>query len=112
MKKRSLVQTVQRLVIGQTFTIVQLISLYVFFDSFMHLILWETRHVAEIYVTCSHEMIDKSRHAVPRFSLKTVVGVNLGEIEIFALYRSSFIFAPYTCSFLLYSTHKCFKFCK
>ena len=63
-------------------------------------------------VTCSHEMIDKSRHAVPRFSLKTVVGVNLGEIEIFALYRSSFIFAPYTCSFLLYSTHKCFKFCK
>ena len=65
-----------------------------------------------VYVTCSHEMIDKSRHAVPRFSLKTVVGVNLGEIEIFALYRNSFIFAPYTCSFLLYSTHKCFKFCK
>ena len=63
-------------------------------------------------VTCSHEMIDKSRHAVPRFSLKTVVGVNLGEIEIFALCHSSFIFTPYKCSFLLYSTHKCFKFCK
>ena len=64
------------------------------------------------FVTCSHEMIDKSCHAVPRFSLKTVVGVNLGEIEIFALCRSSFIFTPYTCSFLLYSPHKCFKFCK
>ena len=64
------------------------------------------------YVTCSHEMIDKSRHVVPRFSLKTVVRVNLGEIEIFALCRSSFIFTPYTCSFLLYSTYKCFKFCK
>ena len=58
----------------------------------------------------SHKMIDKS-HAVPRFSLK-LVGVNLGEIEMFALRRSSFIFTPYTCSFLLYSTHKCFKFCK
>ena len=65
-----------------------------------------------LLVTCSHEMIDKSRHAVPRFSLKTVVGVSLGEIEIFALCRSSFIFTPYTCSFLLYSTHKCFKFCQ
>ena len=64
------------------------------------------------YVTCSHEMIVKSRHAVPRFSLKTVMGVNLGEIGIFALCRSSFIFTPYTYSFLLYSTHKCFKFCK
>ena len=39
-------------------------------------------------------------------------GVNLGEIEIFALYRSSFIFTPYTCSFLLHSTYKCFKLCK
>ena len=65
-----------------------------------------------VNVTCSHEIIDKSRHAVPRFSLKTVVGVNLGEIEIFALCRSSFIFTPYTCSFLLYSTHKYVKFCK
>ena len=63
-------------------------------------------------VTCSHKMILKSRHAVPRFSLKTVVGVNLGEIEIFALCHSSFIFTPYTCSFLLYLTHKCLKFCK
>ena len=50
-------------------------------------------------VTCSHEMIDKSRHAVPRFSLKTVVRVNLGEIEIFALCRSSFISAPYSAPF-------------
>ena len=52
-------------------------------------------------VTCSHEMIVKLRHAVPSISLKTVVGVNLGEIEIFALCRSSLIFAPYTCSFLI-----------
>ena len=65
-----------------------------------------------LYVTCSHEMIVKLCHAVSSISLKTVVGVNLGEIEIFALCRSSFIFTPYTCSFLLYSTHKCFKFCK
>ena len=64
------------------------------------------------FVTCSHKMIVKSRHAVPSISLKTVVGVNLGEIETFALCRSSFIFTPYTCSFFLYSTYKCFKFCK
>ena len=64
------------------------------------------------YVTCSDEMLVKSHHAVPRISLKTVVGVNLGEIEIFALCRSSFIFTPYTCSFFLYATHKCFKLCK
>ena len=68
--------------------------------------------IIAINVTCSHEMIDKSRHAVPNISLKTVVGVNLGEIEIFALCRSSVIFTPYTCFFLLYLTHKCFKFCK
>ena len=73
-------------------------------------IMFDTVKIA--FVTCSHEMIDKSCHAVPRFSLKTVVGVNVGEIEIFALCRSSFIFTPYTYSFLLYLTHKCFKFCK
>ena len=44
-------------------------------------------------------MMVKSRHAVPRISLKTVVGVNLGEIEIFALCRSSFIFTPYNAPF-------------
>ena len=47
------------------------------------------------YVTCSHEMMIKSHHAVPSIGLKTVVGVNLGEIEIFALHRSSFTFTPY-----------------
>ena len=71
-----------------------------------------TCSLPKICVTCSHEMMVKLCHAVPSISLKTVVGVNLGEIEIFALCRSSSIFAPYTCSFLLYSTHKCFKFCK
>ena len=35
--------------------------------------------------------------------LETVVGVNLGEIEIFALSRSSFIFTPYTCKGLRYA---------
>ena len=54
-----------------------------------------------IYVTRSDEIGIKSHHAVPRISLKTVVGVNLGEIEIFALCRSSVIFTPYTCSFLI-----------
>ena len=66
----------------------------------------------ELNVTCSHEMDNKSHHAVLSIGSKTVVGVNLGEIEFFALYHSSFIFTPYPCSFLLYSTHKCFKFCK
>ena len=51
--------------------------------------------VAYIYVTRSHKMVLKSHHAVPSISLKTVVGVNLGEIEIFALCRSSVIFTPY-----------------
>ena len=54
-----------------------------------------------IFVTCSHEMIDKSRHAVPRFSLKTVVGVNLGEIEIsdYVIVHSflHLIRAPFCC---------------
>ena len=54
-----------------------------------------------LYVTRSHEMGLKSHHAVPSISLKTVVGVNLGEIEIFALCRRSVIFTPYTCSFLI-----------
>ena len=57
--------------------------------------------IDETYVTCSHEMIVKSGHAAPSASLKTVVGVNLGEIEIFALCRSSFILhlihAPFCC---------------
>ena len=53
------------------------------------------------YVTCSHEIGLRSHHAVPSISLKTVVGVNLGEIEIFALCCSSVIFTPYTCSFLI-----------
>ena len=52
-------------------------------------------------MTCSHEVIVKSRHTVPSISLKTVVGVNLGEIEIFALCRSSFIF--YTLYMLLFA---------
>ena len=65
-----------------------------------------------LYVTRSDEIGIKSHHAVPSISLKTVVGVNLGEIEIFVLCRSSVIFTPYMCSFLLYWTHKCFKFCK
>ena len=56
---------------------------------------------ARAYVTHSHEMGLKSHHAVPSISLKPVVGVNLGEIEIFALCRSSAIFTPYTCSFLI-----------
>ena len=67
--------------------------------------------VSLINVTRSHEMMVKSHHAVPSIGLKTVVGVSLGEIEIFELHRSSFTFTPYT-SFLSYSTHKCFKFCK
>ena len=54
----------------------------------------ETTLVSSINVTCSHEMIGMSRHAVPSISLKTVMGVNLSEIEIFALCRSSFIFTP------------------
>ena len=54
-----------------------------------------------IYVTRSHEIGLKLHHAVPGISLKTVVGDNLGEIEIFALCRSSVIFTPYTCSFLI-----------
>ena len=52
-------------------------------------------------MTRSHKMVLKSHHAVPSISLKTVVGVNLGEIEIFALCHSSVIFTPYTCSFLI-----------
>ena len=52
-------------------------------------------------MTRSHEMGLKSHHTVPSISLKTVVGVNLGEIEIFALCRSSVIFKPYMCSFLI-----------
>ena len=35
------------------------------------------------YVTCSHEMMDKSRCAKRWYRLKRVVGVYLGEIEIF-----------------------------
>ena len=53
------------------------------------------------FVARSHEIGLKSHHAVPSISLKTVVGVNLGEIEIFALCCSSVIFTPYTCSFLV-----------
>ena len=52
-------------------------------------------------VTRFHEIGHRSHHAVPSISLKTVVGVNLGGIEIFALCRSSVIFTPYTCSFLI-----------
>ena len=54
-----------------------------------------------LYVTRSDEMGLKLHHTVPSISLKTVVGVSLGEIEIFALCRSSVIFTPYTCSFLI-----------
>ena len=57
--------------------------------------------ITNTYVTRSDEMGLKSHHAVPSISLKTVVGVNLGEIEIFALCRTSVIFTPYTCSFLI-----------
>ena len=42
-----------------------------------------------------------------------LVGVSLGEIEIFVLHHTSLIFYT-TCAlfFLLYSTHRCLKFCK
>ena len=68
------------------------------------------------FVTCSHEMIDKSCHKFRDSAWKQWWGsiwVKLRFLHYVVVHSFlHLIFTPYTCSFLLYSTHKCFKFCK